>query len=245
MMESRQRRLPDLPPPFRLVTLREAGDAFDHARAQAAELGAGTLVSTGRFDLAEFAVILEPDEPLASARLAFYAGMVALCDALAALAPPAKPIVIEWPDAIRIDGGLVGGGRLAWPERADEHAAPDWLVFGAAIRTVSISGAESGLHPLATALEEEGFSDSGSDRLLEGFARHLMAAMYRWRESGFAAIAKEYVSKLESETGVRREIGENGDFCIRSAGSRIETRQLMSALQVPSWLDPKTAEPRL
>ena len=53
----------DLPPVFRAVTLREVGDAFKHAKANAAELGAGTLVFVGRFDLAEFAVVLEPDEP--------------------------------------------------------------------------------------------------------------------------------------------------------------------------------------
>ena len=35
----------------------------------------------GRFDLAEFAVVLEPDEPLRTARRAFYAGMVALTEA--------------------------------------------------------------------------------------------------------------------------------------------------------------------
>src|SRR5712671_5361811 len=117
----------DLPPPFRLVVLREVGDAFAHACAHAAELGAGTLVFVGRFDLAEFAVVLEPDEPLASARRGLYAGMVALADALAALAPPEKPIAVEWPDAIRVDGGLVGGGRLAWPHGADETAPPPWL----------------------------------------------------------------------------------------------------------------------
>src|SRR2546422_527345 len=104
----------DLPPPFRLLALREVGDAVAHARAHAAELGAGTLVFVGRFDLAEFAVVLEPDEPLAAARLAFYAGMVALGNALAALAPPEKPITIAWPDAVNIDRGLVGGGQLAW-----------------------------------------------------------------------------------------------------------------------------------
>src|ERR1700730_11914202 len=145
----------DLPPPFRLVTLREVGDAFAHACSHAAELGAGTLVFVGRFDLAEFAVVLEPAEPLASARRAFYAGMVALGDALAASAPPEKPIVIEWPDAIYVDRGLVAGGRLGWPDQADERAPPDWLVFGAAIRTVFLSREESGLHPLSTALGDE------------------------------------------------------------------------------------------
>src|SRR5438132_14220986 len=68
----------DLPPPFRLVILREVGDAFAHAWAHAAELGAGTLVFVGRFDLVEFAVVLEPDEPLASARRLFHPGMVAV-----------------------------------------------------------------------------------------------------------------------------------------------------------------------
>src|SRR2546421_153188 len=101
----------ELPPPFRLVALREVGDAFAHACAHAAELGAGTLVFVGRFDLAEFAVVLEPGEPLAAARRAFYAGMVALGDALAARAPPEKPIVVDWPDAVYVDGGRVRSHR--------------------------------------------------------------------------------------------------------------------------------------
>ena len=105
----------DLPPPFRAVALREVGDAFAHAVGIAADEGAGTLVHVGRFDLAEFAVVLEPEEPLRTARRAIYAGLAALADALAAHAPPEKPINIVWPDAITVDGGLVGGARLAWP----------------------------------------------------------------------------------------------------------------------------------
>src|SRR3954468_22900414 len=83
----------DLPPGFRAVTLREVGDAFAHAKANAAELGAGTLVFVGRFDLVEFAVVLGPDEPLRTAPRAFYAGMAALTDALMAYAPPERTIV--------------------------------------------------------------------------------------------------------------------------------------------------------
>src|SRR5690606_171995 len=103
----------DLPPGLRAVMLREVGDAFAHARAHAAELGAGTLVFVGRFDLAEFAVVLEPDEPLRTARRALYAGVSALGDALAAHAPPEKSISFVWPDAVHVDGGLVGGVRFA------------------------------------------------------------------------------------------------------------------------------------
>ncbi|HZC55122.1 MAG TPA: biotin/lipoate--protein ligase family protein [Xanthobacteraceae bacterium] len=235
----------DLPPPFRLVVLREVGDAFAHARAHAAELGAGTLVFVGRSDLAEFAVVLEPDEPLASARRAFYACMVALSDALAASAPPEKPIDIEWPDAIYVDRGLIGGGRLAWPDHADERAVPDWLVFGASIRTLFPSSEESGLYPLSTALEAESFGDFSAERLVEGFARHLMVAVDRWQERGFTPIAQEYISKLKPEGGVSRNIAENGDFGVRRAGELIEHRHLLPALTVPSWLDPRTSGPRL
>src|SRR6187397_3241106 len=148
-----------LPPPFTAIRLREVGDAFAHAVSIAPESGAGTLVYVGRFDLAEFAVVLEPAEPLHTARRAFYAGMVALTDALRAYAPPNKPVTVDWPDAIRVDGGLVGGGRLGWPVSTSEDETPPWLVFGAMIRTVTMSETEAGVHPLASALEEEGFGE--------------------------------------------------------------------------------------
>src|SRR5262249_15532227 len=216
---SRHARTPpalDLPPPYRLVALREVGDAFVHARAIAADEGAGTLVYVGRFAVAEFAVVLEPDEPLRLARRAFYAGMVALADALAANAPPEKPMTIDWPDAIRVDGGLIGGGRLGWPENADESEPPPWLVFGAMIRTVPIREAEPRLRPLASALEAEGFDDLGAGRLVESFARHLMVATDAWQEKGFGEIAKGYLARLASAAaGVRRDLAENGDLLVR------------------------------
>src|SRR4051812_14910079 len=208
----------DLPPPFRLVMLREVGDAFAHAIALAPGQGAGTLVYVGRFDLAEFAVVLEPEEPLHSARRTLYAGMAALVDALAAHAPPEKPITIDWPDAVRVDNGLVGGGRIAWPEGSNEKDPPEWLVFGAMIRTVSMSEDEPGLNPLVAALEEEGFTDLAAGALVESFARHLMVHIDAWQEHGFAAVGKEYLQRLPRQNGVRREIDENGDLLVRHNG---------------------------
>ena len=235
----------ELPPPFTLVTLREVGDAFAHAVKVAPEQGAGTLVYVGRFDLAEFAVVLEPDEPLRSARRALYTGMTALADALLAFAPPEKPIAIDWPDAIRIDGGLVGGGRLAWPKGAHEDERPDWLVFGGMIRTVSMTGNDPGLHPMTSALEEEGFTDVAAAELVASFARHLMVHIDALQEYGFGAIARDYLQRLPAESGVRRNIDENGDLLVRRAG-KIEAQRLVltSALAAPSWLDPKSGGPR-
>src|SRR5437879_3614959 len=90
-------------------------------------------------------VISLPRQPRRTARRAVYAGMAALADALAVYAPPEKPIAFDWPDAVRVDGGLVGGGRLAWPAGAAEDDVPAWLVFGAMIRTVAMGEAEPGL----------------------------------------------------------------------------------------------------
>jgi hypothetical protein len=235
----------DLPPPFRAVALREAGDAFAHGMRVAAEEGAGTLVHVGRFDLAEFAVVLEPDEPLSTARRTLYVGLAALADTLAAHAPPEKPITIVWPDAILVDGGLVGGGRLGWPQGAGEDTPPDWLVFAGMIRMVSLGSDDGGLHPLAAALEDEGFVDLGAERLVESFARHLMNAIDCWQQDGFAEAAKGYLTRLAPEQGVRRDIDDNGDLLLRRAGApRIERRALLPALAEPSWLDPETGGPR-
>lgn len=234
-----------LPPPFSAVRLREVGDAFEHAISIAAEQGAGTLVYVGRFDLAEFAVVLEPDEPLASARRAFYAGMTALADALAAHAQPETSIVIDWPDSILVNRGLVGGGRLAWPQQCRENEVPSWLVFGGMIRTVSMTGTEPGLNPLVTALEEEGFTDVMSAHLVESFARHFMVALDAWQENGFGAVAKTYLERLPREQGRRDDIDGNGDLLVRHMGKTDVTRQkLLPRLARPAWFDPAARGPR-
>jgi len=234
-----------LPPPFTLVSLREMGDAFAHATSIAEEQGAGTLVHVGRFDLAEFALVLEPEEPLAQARRAFYAGMTALADALAAHAQPETGIAVDWPDSIYVNGGLVGGGRLGWPQRVSENAEPPWLVFGAMIRTASMSGDEPGLNPLATDLMEEGFTDVLSSQVVESFARNFMVALDAWQEQGFAAVAKTYLPYLAKETGTRRDIDDSGDLLVRRMGKDdVERRPLLPRLAAPSWLDPATRGPR-
>jgi len=226
--------------------LRESGDAFAHACRIAPESGAGTLVYVGRFDLAEFAVVFEPAEPLRSARRVFYAGMVALTDALRAYAPPSKPITIDWPDAVRIDGGLVGGGRMGWPLAAGEDAPPPWLVFGAMIRTVAMNDDDPGIHPLASALDQEGFGEAGAAQITESFARHLMLALDGWRVDGFDSVARNYLTRMPRERRTVQRIDDCGDVLTRRIGTdTIERSDLVQALATPSWLDPALGGPRL
>ncbi len=215
----------DLPPPFRLVTLREVGDAFAHAKNAATALGAGTLVRVGRCDRAEFAVVLEPDEKLWSARRVVYAGLVALGDALLAHAPPHRPIGFIWPDEIHVDGGVGGGVRLAWPEGADEDAPPEWLVFGATLRLAAVGEPQPGL----TTLEEEGFDDVEAGQLVESCARHFLVALDAWQPDGFGPVANRYLRRLKCEKGGVPAIDDSGDLLIRRPGHGQPERHALAA----------------
>jgi hypothetical protein len=159
-------------------------------------------------------------------------------------APPEKLIAFDWPDAVFVDGGLVGGGRLGWPADAAEDARPDWLVFGAMVRTVTTAAGEPGLRPFAAALEEEGFDELGWGQLVESFARHFMVVVDAWREGGFATVAKSYLQWLPTEPGMRRDIDDNGDLLVRRQ-SGVERRLLLPKLAEVAWLDPQTRGPRL
>jgi biotin-(acetyl-CoA carboxylase) ligase len=236
----------DLPPPYSLVVLRESGDAFAHACAIAGKRGAGTLVWVRRYDLAEFAVVLEPEQSLAQARLAIYAGMNALAGALATYAPPSRPIAFDWPDAIRVDRVLVGGGRLGWPERTRDDEPPAWLVFSAMIRTAVVRGREAGLRPLLGGLDELGFGSVDAGEIIASFSRHLMAAFHEWSEAGFASLAKQWLDRVPpGGKGIR--IADNGDLLLSGISGKeaVGRKSLAEALESPTWLDPETGMPWL
>jgi len=237
----------DLPPAYELVTLREVGDAFAHGCALAEDAGAGVLVWVRRYDLAEFAVILEPEEPLAEARRAIYVGMNALADALTIHAPPERPISFNWPDAILIDGVLVGGGRLGWPEGARENEIPRWLVFSGMVRTCVMRAGEAGLRPRFGGLDELGFEVIDAGAIIESFSRHLMSGFHDWNEIGFASVSKPWLSRLSRREDDYVQIADNGDLLIsrRTDLEPSERRSLKAALATPSWLDPGSGTPWL
>ena len=237
----------DLPPGYTLVALRELGDAFSHACEIAAEAGAGTLVWVRRYDLVEFAVVLEPDEPLRSARRAFFAGMNALADAIAAHCPPEREVTFDWPDAIRFDAGLLGGGRLGWPAECTEDGIPEWIVFGVILRAADMAHVPEVQAASGVSLLGEGFEMVETDAIIESFARHLMAAFDRWNERGFGAIAQDYLERLpKRKTGERRGIDVNGDLLVSlPAGGGAPARDsLVDALGRATWYDAQARGPK-
>lgn len=244
LVRDAMRRSLDLPPPFDLITLREAGEAFAHAKSIAATAGAGALIWTRRFDLVEFAVVLEPEQPLAQARLVHYACMNALADALSLHCPPEKSITFSWPDTVIFDAALLGGGCLAWPEGASETEIPSWLVFGVMLRADAVVGIEAGLRAGSVSMAEAGFVNVDAADIVESFARHLMAALHDWTEKGAKWVALRWLDRIERKKDVRYAIDKSGDLLMRLM-DREDRSQLSTVLQRSTWMDVVTGEPRL
>lgn len=233
-----------LPSLYRVVDLRESGDAFAHAMRIAAAEGAGTLVRVRRFDLVEVAVVFEPEEPLVAARRILFAGMNALADSLAAHAPPERPIDFAYPDTILLDGGVVGGGRIGWPADAAEDEVPDFVVFGGMVRTVLPAQA---VGRRGTSLEEAGFETIDAAELVSSFARHLMVQVHEWQDRGFRRIGERWLARLPREGAERRGIDGNGDLLVHAPGGSGPAGRtpLVPRLAAPAWLDPETGAPWL
>ena len=177
-------------PPVFSPVVRLSGDAFARATELAAN-GAepGTLVWIDRRDRLDCAVVLAPDRSLDEALPVIRVGLLALGDALGSLGPPQTPITIAPPDGLLVNGGLVGGVRIA-AETADP---PGWMVLGA---TIDVEGnpydTDPGINIGRTALFEEGFGEVTTPDLVQSYAHHLLNWMSRWEEEGEAAIMPDW-----------------------------------------------------
>jgi hypothetical protein len=249
MLPDMQRRLADepllLPPGFTAVHHSDPADVFRHAEAIAAQTGAATLVYGEDDRTLAFAVILEPEEPLSAARLAFFTAMAATGDALAVHCAPERSLLFQWPDVILYDLARLGGARLGWPEACAETEVPEWLVFGVEL-IADRPGIEPGAYLDSTSLVEEEFDDSPS--VIESFARNLMRLFDVWREQGVQEATRGYLGRLERrEPDALLSLTETGDLLARSpSGPAGQSRMaLLPALAERRWRDDARAGPRL
>lgn len=224
-----------LPPPYQLIRT-DARDVLAEAARLAPEHGAGTLLLHQAPGLLAFAVVLEPEEPLAEARQAFILGMAALADALAAHCPPERPVRLHWPDQVIYDAARLGGGRLTTAPGCAEDEVPDWMVFAAELIADRDHLEDTGLYPDSTSLAEEGF-DPAED-IVSTFASYMMLYFDRWAHSGFAAVSNAYLARVDPPLlrGVRRIVGDRMQE-ITQSGSARDYPALRDALARQGWRD--------
>jgi hypothetical protein len=173
--------------------------------------------------------------------------MNGVADAISAHCPPERDVSFDWPDAIRFDGGLLGGGRLGWPRDCPEAEVPAWLVFGVMLRAADMAHVEEVQAAAGVSLLSEGFEMVDTDAIIASFARHLMTGFDRWNERGFEPVARDYLERLpRRNAGERRAIDFNGDLLVwPSAGSGPPDRRgLVDALAKAAWYDPQARGPK-
>jgi hypothetical protein len=240
-------RLLSLPPPYRLVVSDRLGSSFRDTCLYAEELRAGAFVWVPQPDLIEFAVVLEPEVPLNTARWALFCGMTALADTISSTCPPETRVSLEWPDAVNIDDIQLGGGRLGWPESCHVDDVPSWLVFS----TMLTAWHEEPrcCEPLrgVRSAERKSCWTEIHATFIEGFARYFLRGFDVWCRHGSEAVSGPYLARLRSrKTQGRLALLEAGDLLVqRTQAAPAEQRSLMPALDNPSWLDANTGYPRL
>ena len=167
----------------------------------------------------------------AGARRAFYAGMTALTDALIGTAEPETAVAIDLAGRDpgqsrpgrrrppRLAGGCERGrgSALAGVRRHDPRAVDDRQ--------------EPGVNPQVTALDEEGFIEVTRTRAVESFARHFMVAIDAWQESGFGAVAKDYLPRLAARErpAPRASTTTAICWCAASGSDALERRSLAAS----------------
>ncbi len=233
---------PQLPPVYSLKPLEPGQNPFERALASAAvgEGEAGDFFWSQRLDRIEIALVLEPDSPLTESLTMLPLAMVAFGDALGAVAPPVVAVHFRWPDAVEVNGGFVGGFRIASAEVAGEDEVPDWLVvgFGIAVQ-MDLSDEAPGARVHETTLYDEGCGEVTVDELTESFGRHFLTWINRWQDEGFEPVRLAWLARLKQDKdaegkviGPKRDLDPHGGL----VGEGLDPQALSLALKGPSWV---------
>lgn len=200
---------PQLPPAYHLIALDSVGSTNEEAK-RLARAGAadGTLVwareqTAGRGRSGRgwasppgnlyLSLVLRPDcTPAAAAQLGFVAAL-GVGGAIGAAVPPLVELRYKWPNDVLLGGGKVSGILLE--TEGAELQRVEWIVLGLGL---NIASHPEGTEFPATSLKRETGEDLAVTDLLEGFARHFLAAVNRWLEDGFGPIRQAWRARAHA-----------------------------------------------
>lgn len=230
-----------LPPVYRPARAAAGRGAFADACRRAADLGAGGFVHRLGPELLDIAIVFEPEEPLASARRLLLLGADALAATLVAVAPPGTVVAIAYPDAVTLNGALVGGVRLAAAPPAPLDAVPDTAVLGFMVRIDAAAG-EPGRWTRGSTLVEEGVAGLDPAAFAELLSAHVLSGVDRWLTDGFDPIGRSVLARLGAAGGPDLRLNDAGAL-LDGTGRRVG--DLPATAETASWLDPATETPWL
>ena len=225
---------PTFPPLLRGEEVRAGQDPLLKAASQAA-IGTDPGLICWQIDATYLrtALVLAPEEPLATAMEASFAVALGFGDALGALAPPEVAVHFDWPGGFRVNGAECGHMR-AIASTADPSQVPDWLVVGMQIPFLPPRDDEPGLSPTATCLIEEGCGEVTPLMLLESWSRHTLVWINRLMEDGFEPLHAAWreraweMGEALPEGGIFMGLDEIGGRLVKNdTGTRIEPLTLL------------------
>jgi hypothetical protein len=167
--------------------------------------------------------------------MAFFAGMCALGDALAAHCAPDRPVRFGWPDTIIYDAARLGGARFAAPEDCAETDVPDWMVFAVELIAERDHLVDPGAYPESTSLKEEEFEPA--EDILASFASYLMLWFDRWQHQGLQAMVEHYLARLDPPLEAGARSLADGDLVERLPSGEMHEVSLADGLAACRWRD--------
>ncbi len=185
---------PTFPPLMSGVGISVPDQPFSHAvnGAQNGALGAGSVIWARNTAIMDWAIVLEPDVPLATALQMGPLAMVAASDCIGALAPPQVGLMFRWPGTILVNGGEAGFVEIA-ASSPDLDTVPDWIVVHVSVRLKGDDRQEPGERPDVTSLDEEGCPGLTRTTMIESYSRHFMTWLNSWNDDGFHPVHSAWV----------------------------------------------------
>jgi len=188
-----------LPPLLNAVYAKEPlQSAIEKTRRRKA--GAGDLFWSDKKNIANIAIVLEPEVKLKNALEMMPLAMVALSDCLAVMLPPKVAVQFRDCNNVVLNGGVVAGITMAVSKMASKTEVPDWLVLAIEVGlSREDDEAEPGLQPDITTLDEEGCEDYSRNKFIETYARHFLSWLAIWSDDGFGPVARAWKFKAEDQ----------------------------------------------
>lgn len=205
---------PEFPP---LMTGHELKPGQSPARKAAAgaakgKYGAGDLLWVRDKNTLDYAIVLEPEVDRTKALEMVFTQMVALGDAIGALAPPEVAITHYWPNQLLANGGLIGEVTAILSPGDDANGHPDHMVIATHIAVrPNAEDLNPGLNANQTTLWDEGCGDLDAMALLDSAARHFMTWVHNWEEDGFQDVLTNLDGRMERSHALAFN-GENGTY---------------------------------
>lgn len=206
--------LPTFPPLLTGHKLASDVSPVNWAKSGAAKgkLGAGDLGWSEDPDDLRLALVLEPEVAHSRCPEMLFVAMVAVGDAIGALAPPEVSVTYRWPTTILVNEAEAGFADLEVSE-TERYGIPDWMVLSLDLRIrPKQNRSEPGSDMSKTTLWDEGCGELSRSALLESASRHLVNLIHTWSEDGFKPIHEQWLGRLSKKTPLADGV-LSGDDC--------------------------------